>query len=72
MAGGLPRVGRRHAQHFGCGACLALARFVQAWRAGEIEAQEPVTSEWWESQEAEVHYRRNVNLPPCHRPEPAP
>ena len=71
MAGGLPRRDRRRAQRC-CGACLAVERFVEAWQAGEIEAREPVTSEWWESPEAEIHYRRNVNLPLCQHPEPAP
>lgn len=55
-----------------CPACRAVARFVERWQAGEIAAREPITSAWWESPIAADLYRRNVNLPPCQHPEPAP
>jgi hypothetical protein len=42
--------------------CAALLAFMAEWNAGRVRAREPVTSEWWESAEADEFYRRGVQL----------
>jgi hypothetical protein len=38
--------------------------FTEKWEAGQGEPQPPITSEWWESAQADDFYQLGVNLPP--------
>lgn len=48
-----------------CDGCAALVAFTAKWEAGEAPPRLPVTSPWWDSDDADAVYRRGVNLPPC-------